>query len=91
MWVTSIFYATLVLELNLKMLAGSLEEDLGEDLGSLATILIFPPTLLGLFSVYVWTSILCWHTYSGTPSVVIILHALILHSISLFSKVVKVL
>ena len=59
MWVTSIFYATLVLELNLKMLAGSLEEDLGEDLGSLATILIFPPTLLGLFSVYVWTSILC--------------------------------
>ena len=51
MWVTNTFYATLVLELILKALAGSLEEDLGEDLGSLATI--FPPTLLGLFSVFV--------------------------------------
>ena len=43
MWVTNIFYVTLVLELILKVLAGSFGEDLGEDLGSLATI--FPPTL----------------------------------------------
>lgn len=57
MWVTSIFYVTLVLELILKVLAGSFGEDLGEDLGSLATI--FSPTLLGLFSVFVWTLILC--------------------------------
>ena len=43
MWVTNIFYVTLVLKLILKVLAGSFGEDLGEDLGSLATI--FPPTL----------------------------------------------
>jgi hypothetical protein len=38
-WVTILFYATFVLEVILKLLVRSLQEDSGEDLGSSAHII----------------------------------------------------
>ena len=55
LWVTIFIYATFVLQLKLKVLVGSLQEDLGEDSGSWGHITNFltnfPPTLIGLCSV----------------------------------------
>ena len=39
LWLTILFYATFVLELTLKVLVGSLQEDLGEDPGSKTDII----------------------------------------------------